>query len=78
MLQARIRILALIAKLFSLSSSVATAVYDSNLLNLFVIEINNRHDMLTTLSALELLYEVKTTCTFYFVLFLREAELLAH
>ncbi|XP_008801496.2 uncharacterized protein LOC103715588 isoform X1 [Phoenix dactylifera] len=55
---ARIRILALIAKLFSLSSSVATAVYNSNLLNLFEIEINNKHDMLTTLSALELLYEL--------------------
>ncbi|RWW24304.1 hypothetical protein GW17_00011417 [Ensete ventricosum] len=57
---ARIRILALVAKLFSLSSSIATAVYSSNLLNLFEVEINNGHDMLTTLSALELLYEVGT------------------
>ncbi|RWW80791.1 hypothetical protein BHE74_00010850 [Ensete ventricosum] len=60
MFQARIRILALVAKLFSLSSSIATAVYSSNLLNLFEVEINNGHDMLTTLSALELLYEVGT------------------
>ncbi|XP_064985270.1 uncharacterized protein LOC135583919 isoform X2 [Musa acuminata AAA Group] len=55
---ARIRILALVAKLFALSSSLATAVYSSNLLNLFEVEINNGHDMLTTLSALELLYEL--------------------
>ncbi|URD93015.1 Proteasome non-ATPase 26S subunit [Musa troglodytarum] len=55
---AHIRILALVAKLFSLSSSIATAVYNSNLLNLFEVEINNDHDMLTTLSALELLYEL--------------------
>ncbi|XP_072961867.1 uncharacterized protein [Typha angustifolia] len=54
----RIRILALIVKLFSVSSSVATAVYDSGLLNLFEVEINDRHDILTTLSALELLYEL--------------------
>lgn len=60
MFQARIRILALVAKLFALSSSLATAVYSSNLLNLFEVEINNGHDMLTTLSALELLYEVGT------------------
>nr|CAD1834447.1 unnamed protein product [Ananas comosus var. bracteatus] len=55
---ARIRILALIAKLFSVSSSVATAAYDSDLLSLFEAEINSRRDMLTTLSALELLYEL--------------------
>ncbi|WOL11051.1 ARM repeat superfamily protein [Canna indica] len=54
----RIRILALVAKLFSLSTSMATAVYNSNLLNLFEIEIKNGHDVLTILSALELLYEL--------------------
>ena len=55
---ARIRFLALIAKLFSLSSSVASTIYNSNLLNLFEVEINNINDMLTNLSALELLYEL--------------------
>ncbi|XP_042464433.1 uncharacterized protein LOC122047316 [Zingiber officinale] len=55
---ARTRILALLAKLFSLSSTVASAIYSSNLLNLFEIEINNGNDMLATLSALEILYEL--------------------
>lgn len=54
----RIRVLALIKELFSLSSSVASAVYESNLLNLFEAEINRTDDMLSTLSALELLYEL--------------------
>ncbi|XP_020264076.1 uncharacterized protein LOC109840000 isoform X2 [Asparagus officinalis] len=54
----RIRVLALIKELFSLSSSVASAVHKANLLKLFEAEINNRDDMLTTLSALELLYEL--------------------
>lgn len=56
--QGRIRVLALIKELFSFSSSVASAVYEANLLKLFEEEINRRDDMLTTLSALELLYEV--------------------
>ncbi|KAM0938540.1 putative armadillo-like helical, 26S proteasome non-ATPase regulatory subunit 5 [Dioscorea sansibarensis] len=55
---ARIRILSLVSKLFSLSSLAATAVYDSNLLSLFEDQINQQDDMLMTLSALELLYEL--------------------
>ncbi|XP_020105278.1 uncharacterized protein LOC109721880 isoform X3 [Ananas comosus] len=54
----RIRILSIIVKLFSISCSVATAVNDSNLLNLFEVEIKDSRDMLTSLSALELLYEL--------------------
>jgi 26S proteasome non-ATPase regulatory subunit 5 len=48
----------LIAKLFAVSSSTATAIRDSNLLSLFEAEIKDRKDMLKTLSALEVLYEV--------------------
>ncbi|KAM0875951.1 hypothetical protein ACQ4PT_036475 [Festuca glaucescens] len=55
---ARIRILSLIAKLFAVSSSTATAIRDSNLLSLFEAEIKDRNDMLKTLSALEILYEL--------------------
>lgn len=55
---ARIRVLALITKLFSISSSVASAIYESKLLNLLEAEVNNTSDILTTLSALELLYEL--------------------
>lgn len=58
--QARVRILALVAKLFSLSYSVASVIYNSDLLTLFEVEISKTNDMLTTLSALELLYEVIT------------------
>ncbi|KAJ6791529.1 Uncharacterized protein M6B38_243810 [Iris pallida] len=54
----RIRVLALIKELFSLSSSAASAVYDANLLQLFEAEIYKSDDMLTTMSALELLYEL--------------------
>ncbi|KAK7861563.1 hypothetical protein CFP56_000262 [Quercus suber] len=54
----RVRVLALIVKLFSISNSVASTIYNSNLLNLFEAEINNTNDTLVTLSALELLYEV--------------------
>ena len=50
--------MALIVKLFSVSSSVASAVYNSNLLNLLESEISNSNDTLVTLSVLELLYEV--------------------
>lgn len=60
MFQARVRILALVAKLFSLSYSVASVIYNSDLLTLFEVEISKTNDMLTTLSALELLYEVIT------------------
>ncbi|KAG7037420.1 26S proteasome non-ATPase regulatory subunit 5 [Cucurbita argyrosperma subsp. argyrosperma] len=54
----RVRVMALIVKLFSVSSSVASAVYNSNLLNLLESEISNSNDTLVTLSVLELLYEV--------------------
>ncbi|KAL5997629.1 hypothetical protein ACLOJK_008559 [Asimina triloba] len=52
------RVLALIAKLFSVSSSAASAVYDSNLLGLLEAEVDNTSDVLMTLSALELFYEL--------------------
>lgn len=50
--------MALVVKLFSVSSSVASAVCNSNLLSLLESEINNSNDTLVTLSVLELLYEV--------------------
>ena len=56
--QGKVRVLALIVKLFSVSNLVASAIYNSNLLNLFEAEINNTSDTLVTLSVLELLYEV--------------------
>uniref|UniRef100_A0A0E0DUP1 Uncharacterized protein n=1 Tax=Oryza meridionalis TaxID=40149 RepID=A0A0E0DUP1_9ORYZ len=56
---ARIRILSLIAKLFAVSTYTATAIFDSNLLSLFEDEIKDRRDMLKTLSALEVLYEME-------------------
>ena len=56
---AQIRILSLIAKLFGASSCTATAIRDSNLLSLFEDEIKDRKDMLKTLSALEVLYELE-------------------
>lgn len=55
---ARIRILSLVAKLFTVSSGIATAIRDSNLLSLFEDEIKDRRDTLKTLSALEVLYEL--------------------
>ncbi|KAL6848648.1 hypothetical protein ACP4OV_021231 [Aristida adscensionis] len=55
---ARIRVLSLIAKLFTVSSYTATAIRDSNLLSIFGDEIKDRRDMLKTLSALEVLYEL--------------------
>jgi len=54
----------LIAKLFTVSSYTAAAIRDSNLLSIFEEEIKDRRDMLKTLSALEVLYEVKG---FFFV-----------
>ncbi|KAG2681833.1 hypothetical protein I3760_11G162000 [Carya illinoinensis] len=54
----RVRVLALIVKLFSVSDSVASVIYSSNLLSLFEVEINNKNDALVTLSVLELLYEL--------------------
>ncbi|KAI3695238.1 hypothetical protein L1987_78230 [Smallanthus sonchifolius] len=54
----RVRVLALIVKLFSTSSAAATLVYNSNLLGLLEAEIRNVNDTLITLSVLELFYEL--------------------
>ncbi|XP_052884947.1 uncharacterized protein LOC108453826 isoform X2 [Gossypium arboreum] len=54
----RVRVLSLIVKLFSISSSIASVIYNSNLLSLLETEIKNSNDTLVTLSALELLYEL--------------------
>lgn len=54
----RVRVLALIVKLFSTSSAAATLVYNSNLLGLLETEVRNVNDTLITLSVLELLYEL--------------------
>lgn len=45
-------------KLFSISTSVASVIFKSNLLSLLEAEIRNADDPLVTLSVLELLYEV--------------------
>lgn len=58
MFQGRVRVLALVVKLFSISSSVASAVYNSNLLSLLEAELSNENDTLVTLNVLELFYEV--------------------
>ncbi|XP_052177389.1 uncharacterized protein LOC127791511 isoform X2 [Diospyros lotus] len=54
----RVRVLALIVKLFSISSSVASVVYNSNLLDLLEAEVRNADDTLVTLTVLELFYEL--------------------
>ncbi|CAI9088714.1 OLC1v1023133C1 [Oldenlandia corymbosa var. corymbosa] len=54
----RVRVLALIVKLFSVSSSVASVVYSSKLLGLLEKEVSNSGDTLVTLTVLELLYEL--------------------
>lgn len=59
MLQGRVRVLALLVKLFSVSSSVASVIHDSGLLNLLEAEVRTTNDTLVTLSVLELLYEVE-------------------
>lgn len=53
----RIRVLALIVKLFSVSPHVASVISKSNLLGLFEAEINS-NDTLATLNVMELLYEL--------------------
>ena len=58
MFQGRVRVLALVVKLFSISSSVASVVYNSNLLSLLEAEVSSANDTLVTLSVLELYYEV--------------------
>ncbi|XP_061341167.1 uncharacterized protein LOC133287553 [Gastrolobium bilobum] len=54
----RVRVLALVVKLFSVSRSTASTIYSLNLLKLFEEEIRNADDTLVTLSVLELLYEL--------------------
>ncbi|GAB4846485.1 hypothetical protein Ancab_025490 [Ancistrocladus abbreviatus] len=54
----RIRVLALIVKLFSVSHAVASVIYSSKLLDLLEREVSNMNDTLATLSVLELLYEL--------------------
>ncbi|KAM7250951.1 hypothetical protein ACFE04_022834 [Oxalis oulophora] len=54
----RIRVLALIVKLFSVSTTVASVVHSSNLLSLLEEEISNSNDILGTSSVLELFYEL--------------------
>lgn len=60
--QGRVRVLALLVKLFSISSSVASVIFSRNLLALLEDEIRKSGDTLVTLSALELWYEVNRTC----------------
>ncbi|KAL6999554.1 hypothetical protein U1Q18_000714 [Sarracenia purpurea var. burkii] len=54
----RVRVLALVVKLFSISSSVAAVVYNSNVLSLLEADVRNVNDTLVTLSVLELFYEL--------------------
>ncbi|KAJ4726360.1 ARM repeat superfamily protein [Melia azedarach] len=54
----RVRVLSLIVKLFSVSRSVASVIYKSNLLTLLEEGVSNTNDTLVTLSILELLYEL--------------------
>ncbi|XP_047172013.1 uncharacterized protein LOC124840067 isoform X3 [Vigna umbellata] len=54
----RVRVLALVVKLFSVSRSAASTVYSLNLLKLLEQELRNADDTLVTLSVLELLYEL--------------------
>ncbi|KAJ1378182.1 Armadillo-type fold [Sesbania bispinosa] len=54
----RVRVLALVVKLFSVSSSAASTINSLNLLKLLEAEIRNTDDTLVTLSVLELLYEL--------------------
>ncbi|GAA0143818.1 protease [Lithospermum erythrorhizon] len=55
---ARVRILALIVKLFSISRSLASVICNSNLLQLLEAEVKSTNDTLVMLSVLELLYEL--------------------
>ncbi|KAI4333641.1 hypothetical protein L6164_018421 [Bauhinia variegata] len=54
----RVRVMALVVKLFSVSRSAASIIYRLNLLSLLEAEIRNAQDTLVTLSVLELLYEL--------------------
>lgn len=55
---ARVRILSLVSKLFSISSSTAAVVHKSNLLDLIVEEVHRTDDAIVTSTVLELLYEI--------------------
>ncbi|XP_010675475.2 uncharacterized protein LOC104891477 [Beta vulgaris subsp. vulgaris] len=57
----RVRILALIVKLFSVSHAVAAAISSSNLLGLLEAEVRKTDDTLATLNILELLFEMAET-----------------
>ncbi|KAG6421359.1 hypothetical protein SASPL_117910 [Salvia splendens] len=78
----RVRVLALIVKLFSISSSVASEVSKSNFLSLLEAEVRNTNDTLVTLSVLELIYEsfllvkskVFTLCSICFMMKLVEVQ----
>lgn len=54
----RVRVLALVVKLFSVSMSAASAICSLNLLTLLEAEIRSTDDTLVTLSVFELLYEL--------------------
>ncbi|ESW05197.1 hypothetical protein PHAVU_011G160300 [Phaseolus vulgaris] len=54
----RVRVLALVVNLFSVSRSAASIVYSLNLLKLLEAELRNADDTLVTLNVLELLYEL--------------------
>eukprot|EP01018_Ginkgo_biloba_P023670 Gb_12356 [translate_table: standard] len=54
----RIRVLAVAVALFGISDAAAAAVYHSSLLSMFEEELNNKSDILATLNALEVLYEL--------------------
>jgi 26S proteasome non-ATPase regulatory subunit 5 len=54
----RVRVLALVVKLFSVSTSAASAIHSLNLLKLLEEEIRRADDTLVTLSVFELLYEL--------------------
>ncbi|CAL5211628.1 unnamed protein product [Lathyrus oleraceus] len=54
----RVRVLALVVKLFSVSMSAASAIHSLNLLSLLEAEIRSTDDTLATLSVFELLYEL--------------------
>lgn len=60
--QARVRVLSLIVKLFSISPHVASAVKNSGLLDLLEAEMKGTKDTLVILNVLELYYEVGFLC----------------
>lgn len=68
--QGRVRVLALIVKLFSISRDVASEIKKSGLLDLLEAEMRSTKDTLVILNVLELYYEVGLLClTLLFSLF---------